>query len=238
MHGGENMIPKILHQSSKYFTWEERRLAARAKALMPEWKYHFWSDKDNLTLVEQLRPCNVEEYLKLPTGASRIDVTRYLYMYQYGGVYFDTDFRFRKPISEDLLSHECVLGVEEEHAPELDGGRKIGNAFIGSRPGLALWTDLVDSIFARFRKGKRLDDTIFLSGPYALTTFLRNHKQYERIVTFLPPHVLYPTRTKFYLTAARNPETIGVHLMWGSWRPMSLPHKFKNRVRRILSGGL
>jgi glycosyl transferase-like sugar-binding protein len=232
------MIPKILHQSSKYFTWEERRLAARARALMPEWQYHFWSDEDNLALVEQLRPCNRDEYLKFPTGASRVDVARYLYMYQYGGIYFDTDFRFRKPITQDLLSHECILGVEEENAPELGGGRKIGNAFIGSRPGLALWMDLVESIFACFRKGKRLDDSIFLSGPYALTTFLGHHNQYEKIVTLLPPHAVYPTRTKFYLTAARNPETIGVHLMWGSWRPMSLPHKFKNRVRRMLSAGL
>ena len=238
MYGGAKMIPKILHQSSKCLTWEERRITAKAKALMPEWKYNFWNDEDNLALVEQLCPCYVKEYLQLPTGASRIDVARYLYMYQYGGIYFDTDFRFRKPITDDLLSHKCIPGVEEEHAPELDGGPKVGNAFIGSQPGLTLWMDLVDSIFACFRKGERLDDTIFLSGPYALTIFLRNHHEYEKIVTLLPPHALYPTRTNFYLTAARNPETIGVHLMWGSWRPMSLPHKLKNRIRRILSAGL
>src|SRR5690348_2487363 len=216
MYGGANMIPKILHQSSKYFTWEERRLSARAKALMPEWKYHFWSDEDNLAMVEQLRPYNVEEYLKLPTGASRLDVARYLYMYQYGGIYFDTDFRFRKPITEDLLSHECILGVEEEDAPELGGGPKLGNAFIGSEPGLALWTELVGAIFTCFRKGG-ISYAWQLSGPYALTAFLRDHNHYSEIVTILPRGVLYPKLTNFNLTGARDPETIGVHLCWSSW---------------------
>jgi hypothetical protein len=156
-------------------------------------------------------------------------------MYEYGGIYFDTDFRFRQPISEELLSYKCILGVEEEDASWLGGGAQFGNAFIGSERGLALWTELVDYIFMRFRKGERLDDTLFLSGPVALTTFLRDHNQYQKFVTILPRSVLYPRRTKFYLTANHNPETIGVHLMWGSWRAMSRPHRLKNRVRRILS---
>jgi hypothetical protein len=156
-------------------------------------------------------------------------------MYEYGGIYFDTDFRFRKAIGEDLLSHKCILGVEEENPSWEGGGALIGNAFIGSERGLVLWTELVDYIFTRFRKGERLDNAVFLSGPVALTTFLRDHNQYQKFVTILPRNVLYPRRTKFYLTASNNPETIGVHLMWGSWRGMSRPHRLKNRVRRILS---
>jgi len=232
------MIPKILHQSSKYFTWEERKLAGKARALMPEWEYRLWMDEDNLALVEQLRPADVEEYLKFPNGAARLDIARYLYMYQYGGIYFDTDFRFCQPVNEDLLSNQCILGIEEEDAPELGGGPKFGNAFIASQRGLALWTELVDSIFTRFRKGEHCDDGWYLSGPYALNTFLRNHKRYGEIVTKLPRNVLYPRRTKFYLTATRSPETIGVHLMWGSWRHMSPVHRVKNRTRRILSAVL
>jgi mannosyltransferase OCH1-like enzyme len=205
---------------------------------MPEWEYHPWGDEDNLRLVERLFPNDINEYMDFPNGAIRADIARYLYMYQYGGLYFDTDFRFFSPIGENLLSRLCILGIEDEEMPELGGGPKLGNAFIGSQPGLGLWTELVHSIFTRFRKGGVNSYAWQLSGPYALTAFLRNHSQYREIVTILPRHVLYPKLTKFNLTGARNPETIGVHLCWSSWRDMSLPHKFKNRTRRILSAAL
>ena len=229
------MIPKIFHQSSKDFTWEERRLTGKARALMPEWDYHLWTDEDNLTLVEQLRPDDVNEYLKFPNGAARLDIARYLYMYHYGGIYFDTDFRFYQPIDDVLLSHQCLLGVEEEDAPELGGGPKLGNAFIGSQRGLPLWTELIDSIFARFRRGEHCNDGWYLSGPYALNTFLRNYRQHREIVTILPRYLLYPKLVKLNLVGARCPETIGVHLIWNSWVDKSLPRKVKNKVRRVVS---
>jgi hypothetical protein len=228
------VIPKILHQSSKSFTWEERRLARRAQALMPEWQYHPWTDEDNLALVEKIFPKYVKKYANFPDGGCKADIARYLYMYQYGGVYFDTDFRFFQPINEDLLLHLCILGVEVEDSPEFGGGPKLGNAFIGSQPGLALWPEFVDSIFMRFRKGEVYHNG-YLSGPQALTTFLRNHKQYGEMVTILPPNVLYPKLIKFNLTGVRDAATIGVHLCWASWLYMSLPHKVKNRTRRVLS---
>ena len=231
------MIPKILHQSSKYFTWEERRLAKRAQVLMPEWDYRPWRDEDNLALVKQICPSNINEYMQFPSGVIRSDVARYLYMYRHGGIYFDTDFRFFLPINEDLLSRVCILGIEDENMPELGGGPKLGNAFIGSQPGLPLWSELVDSIFARFRKGE-ISYAWQLSGPYALTAFFRSHRRYGEIVTILPRNVLYPKLIKFNLTGARDPDTIGVHLCWSSWRDMSVPHKFKNRTRRILSAAL
>ena len=228
------MIPKIFHQSSKYFTWAERRLARRAQALMPEWTYHAWTDEDNLALVEKIFPGNVKDYVRFPHGGSKVDIARYLYMYEYGGIYFDTDFRFFRAINEDLLSHQCILGVENEDDPNVGGGPKLGNSFIGSTPGLALWTELVDSIFTRFRKGGIHPDAVFLSGPHTLTAFLRSHKQYENTVTTLPRNMLYPPLIKFNLTGVRDPETIGVHLCWSTWRDRSLPVKVRNGTRRVL----
>ena len=235
------MIPKILHQCKasphKYYTWEERRLAKVAQALMPEWKYNAWMDEDNIALVSQIFPRYVQNYLDFPNGGSKTDVARYLYMYQYGGIYFDTDYRFFKSINKTLLSSCCILAVELEDFRAFPGLEYplLGNAFIGSRPGLALWTELVDSIFTRFRKGDIPPDAVHWSGPLALTEFLRMRKQYEQLVTILPSKVVYPRRIRFNLTGARNGDTIGVHLCWSSWRNMSLPHKVKNRTRRILS---
>jgi mannosyltransferase OCH1-like enzyme len=201
---------------------------------MPEWTYHAWTDEDNLALVEKIYPSNVKDYVRFPHGGSKVDIARYLYMYEYGGIYFDTDFRFFRAINEDLLSHQCILGVENEDDPNVGGGPKLGNSFIGSTPGLALWTELVDSIFTRFRKGGIHPDAVFLSGPHTLTAFLRSHKQYENTVTTLPRNMLYPPLIKFNLTGVRDPETIGVHLCWSTWRDRSLPVKVRNGTRRVL----
>jgi len=205
---------------------------------MPDWMYHRWTDEDNLALIERMFPNYAKEYSEMSNGALKTDIARYLYIYAYGGIYFDTDFLFFQPVNEDLLSNFCILGVEAEDMPELGGGPKLGNAFIGSQPGLALWTELVDSIFRRFRKDEAYPYAWQLSGPYALTAFLRNHIQYGAIVTILPRNLLYPKLTNFNLTGAREPGTIGVHLCWSSWRDMSLPHRVKNRARRILSAAL
>lgn len=202
---------------------------------MPGWQYYAWRDEDNQALVRQVCARGIDDYIKLPSGVMKSDVARYLYMYRYGGIYFDTDFRFFQPISDELLSHKCILGVEEEEAAEFGGGPKIGNAFIGSEPGLAFWLELVDSILTNFRRGEKDPYAWHLSGPYALTVFLRDHESYGKMVTIVPRDILYPKLKSFNLTGARRPETIGVHLCWSSWRDMSLPHKIKNRVRRILS---
>ena len=111
---------------------------------MPEWDYRPWRDEDNLALVKQICPSNINEYMQFPSGVIRSDVARYLYMYRHGGIYFDTDFLFLLPINEDLLSRVCILGIEDENMPELGGGPKLG--MLSSVPnlvcpcGLNLWT--------------------------------------------------------------------------------------------------
>jgi hypothetical protein len=201
---------------------------------MPEWTYYAWTDEDNLALVDKIFPDNVKDYVNFPHGGSKVDIARYLYMYQYGGIYFDTDFRFIRAIREDLLSHFCILGVEEEDDPYVGGGPKLGNSFIGSTPGLTLWTEFVDNIFTRFRKGEIAPDAAYLSGPHALTAFLRSREDFNNIATILSRHVLYPPLTKFNLTGICGPETIGVHLCWSTWRGRSLPVRIRNGTRRIL----
>jgi mannosyltransferase OCH1-like enzyme len=224
------MIPKILHQSSKSLTWEERQLTRKAKTLMPDWDYRHWSDAANLSLLKETLPQHVEDYLKLPAPVIRVDVARCLYLYVHGGIYFDTDYRFFQAMRDGLLSHCCILGVEEDDNASVGGGPKLGNAFMGSEPGLPLWPAFVDSIFKRFET-----NVVHLSGPHALTKFLKANPEYAEKVRVLPQNVLYPEFTKTKLTAKRAPETIGVHLCWGSWRNKPLPQRVKNRARRILS---
>ena len=200
---------------------------------MPEWEYRVWDDQENLSLIENLFPKYVSDYLKFPAPVIRVDVARCLYMYKHGGLYFDTDYRFFQPIGDGLLSHSCILAIEEDDNASVGGGPKLGNAFIASEPGLPLWPAFVDSIFMNYRNGEK--EVVHLSGPHALTKFLKANKNYSGMVKILPRNVVYPEFARMKLSARRDAETIGVHLCWGSWRNKPLPQRVKNRARRILS---
>jgi hypothetical protein len=227
------MIPKILHQSSKELTWEEKQLSKNAREALPEWEYRFWHDDHNLERFRAHFPQYIDDYMRLPHPVARVDVVRCLYLYAHGGIYFDTDYKFFKPIPKSILTHTCILGIEEDNNASVGGGYKLGNAFMGSEAGFVLWPEFVESIFSRFRNGEK--NVLNLGGPHALTRFLKGRKDLEKLVTVLPQIILYPTFAGLKLTGKREPETIGVHLCWGSWRNKPLPQRVKNRARRILS---
>lgn len=227
------MIPKILHQCSKSYVWEERRLARRARELMPDFEYHAWTDESNLQLVKDAAPQFLQDYLSIPAGVIRVDIARCLYMYVYGGIYFDTDYVFYKPLDERFLANYCVLAIEEEDCKSIGGNPKLGNAFMASAPGFDMWLKFVDTIFAKHRAGET--DIVFLSGPHALTLFLQDHPEYRQQITIMPGHIIYPEFTRTKLSAKKTTQTIGAHLCWGSWRGKSLVQYLRSRLRRWIS---
>lgn len=226
------MIPKILHQCSKAYVWEERRLAQRAQSLMPNYEYRAWNDDSNLELVKQIIPQHTQAYLDLPAGVIRVDIARCLYMYAFGGIYFDTDYVFYKPLDAEFHAQKCILAVEEETCASV-GGQKLGNAFMASEPGFAMWLAFIDDIFVRAQAGET--KIVMLSGPHGLTLFLKSHPEYMGEITMLPGHVIYPQFAMAKITAKRTKETIGAHLCWGSWRGKPFIQSVRNRMRRWVS---
>ena len=232
------MIPKILYQTARSLTWEERALAKNARALMPDWTYFVWNDEDNAELVREVLPQYLDDYCNLPANVTRADVARCLYMFVHGGVYIDTDYRFFTALPDKLRANRCVLGIESPMF-ERDGtdgvgeGYKIGNAVLASEPALDLWPAFLKGVFTRFREGERR--ILYLAGPHALSIFLKNHPEYERAVTLLQAHVLYPEFRLWNVTAARERDTIGAHLCWGTWRDKSPIQRARNKSRRMLS---
>lgn len=227
------MIPKILHQCSKSYVWEERKLTRRARELMPDFLYHAWTDESNLQLVKENIPQYLDEFSKMPHGVIRVDIARCLYMHVYGGIYFDTDYVFYKPLDEFFLAKKCVLAVEEINCKSTGGGYKLGNAFIASEPGFPLWMKFIDSIFSRYRAGET--NILFLSGPHSLTVFLQGNPDLNQDITILPSHIIYPEFAMAKLTAKRDFDTIGAHLCWGSWRGKPPIQYLRSRLRRWIS---
>lgn len=156
-------IPRILHQ-----TWKSRTIGATKVKyvrswidLNPDWHYKLWTDKDNRLLVASRFPQYLDLYDSYPQDIMRADIIRYLILYEFGGVYADTDFEALRPL-DDLLNEtstwngredifktsssrtvrhmSCILGQEPyEHAWGLYRTKHlICNAIMLSCPGYVL----------------------------------------------------------------------------------------------------
>jgi hypothetical protein len=186
---------------------------------MPGWEYRLWEDGDTEMLVRQQFPQYLSSFQSIRRGVVKADIARYMYMYVYGGYYFDTDYKMFKEIDGDMLNHSCVLPVSR-----LENGLFIlGNAVLGSTPGYRLWAEFLDNIFAEGRCGKGLDtlaesEVIKTTGPDALTRFFRERQtKYEGV--YLPPRAYFhPAISCRGLVIDKTSETLGAHLCWGSWR--------------------
>lgn len=169
--------------------------------------------------------------------------TKYcLYLYKHGGVYFDTDFRFFKPLDDEFRSNDCVLGIEtlffidENNRVERSIKYKVGNAFMGSVPGFELWTLFLEDTFKRFKEGELR--VLYLAGPHALSIFLSANLELDKKVTIMAGEVFYPDFRLGKITSVRGKNTVGVHLCWGGWRDKPLVQQIRNRGRRLISAAL
>lgn len=227
------MIPKIIHHTSGTNSWEERRVIGQAKKIMPDFEFKFWSDQANADLIDHFFPQYVDAYHALPSGIVRTDVARCVYMYAYGGIYADTDYRFIRPLNSAFLSNRCVLGIEERHNKTIGGGDKIGNAFLASEAGFNLWPEFIESIFYRAKQGE--ERIVFIGGPHALSLFLKERNDLRAQITLMPPEAIYPSFRMAKLKTYRDETTIGAHLCWGSWRDKGTLQGIKSRARRLIS---
>jgi mannosyltransferase OCH1-like enzyme len=202
---------------------------------MPDWDYRFWTDADRRLLVGEFLPEFASLYEAISPGVIKADIGRCLFLHKHGGVYFDTDYRFFKPIAEAFRQHRCVMGVEISRNPSTAGMDTLGNAFLAAEPGLPFWLPFVRAVFSRYAQGER--QVVYLSGPHALTLFLARHLDWRALVSVRPAAEIYPPFRWAKLTTVRSAETIGSHLCWGSWRQKSALQRLRNRAR-ILGSAL
>ena len=225
-------IPRIVHHTSGRLTWEEQHLIERTRKMLPDFEFRFWTDADNEALVETLMPEFIDDYRNIRAGVVKADICRCLYLFQFGGIYCDTDYKFYRRPDDSFFTHRCVLGIEEEHNESV-AGPKLGNAFMASAPGWDFWLDYVRHVFSNIRGG--ITFTVSVGGPHALTRFVMGHERYRKEVTLLPAIVLFPKLRFLNLLSERTPETVGVHLCWGGWRNKPVKEQIRNRLRRWLT---
>lgn len=232
------MIPKIIHQTARtnQISWEERKLIKRLKEKLYDWEYMFHDDVDNERLIKEYFPQYLERYNAIHKGVAKADIARLVFLYVYGGFYFDTDYKVLKMIPSWMLSKKQLL-MESRNSQE---EYKLGNAILASEPRGAFYRDFIEHIFNQQEIANLKENRIeFVTGPEALTDFYLNNKAlYKDEITIIPRTYFNPPILKHGLIIKKTAQTIGIHYCWGSWRSGSLVKRvyifLKRKIQAIL----
>lgn len=214
------MIPPVFHQiwvGPDPLPAEFAAYAQTWRDLHPGWEYRLWTD-DNLPAMANRHLFDDAAELTPPLFVHQFkaDVLRYEILWNFGGVYIDTDF-------ECLANIEHLLvGVEAFAAWELQG-TWVNNAIMGAEPGHPFLARAIAGLpaAAEHHKGQRPNESV---GPQYLTPLYRMHPE---DLTVFGQHLFYP-----YLHSDIG--TPKEHL--GRERAVAV-HHWNNRRRRLAQRG-
>lgn len=226
-----HMIPNIIH----YFWLGDKELPKEAqeyidgwRQLMPEVELRYWNN-DNIPkhLVYVNYALAHGEY------ANAVDFLRLYVLYQYGGVYLDTDVEMVRSFAP-LLQKKFFIGRQSEQ----DGSISVNNAVIGSHANEPFLLDCMLHHLAYFTGV----ETANFSGPLLVTSRLKyaKLKGLGGDLTILPERYFYPFGWHESFTPdCVTPETYAIHHWSKSWikeqkqRPDSRLKAQLKRVKRM-----
>lgn len=231
------MIPKIIH----YCWFGNGEMPALAKKCIESWR-KFFPDYE-------IREWNESNYdvRKIPYISEAYDAKKYAFvsdfarfdiLYQYGGIYFDTDVEVIRSF-DDILVNGSFMGCEQ------DGGNKSENAVnaglgIAAAPGLGIYKEIID--YYKTQSFLNADGSADLTTIVTrVTDILRQHGlKDESGIQMVDKIMIYPAEyfnpldsTTGKLTKTSN--THSIHWYSKSWLPKStqLRCKITNACRRV-----
>ncbi len=149
-----NRIPKIIHycwfgQKSK--PDDVKRYIATWRSVFPEYEIREWNESN---FSFQDAPIYVKEAYRVGKYAFVSDYVRIAVLYEYGGVYFDTDVEAIKNFDQYLEKYSLVLSFESEQL--------LAAAFIACEKG--------HPFLKEFKETYRKRHFIYPDGSYDLST--------------------------------------------------------------------
>lgn len=221
------MIPKTIH-----YCWFGRnplpKLAQKCikswKKYCPDYEIREWNE-DNFDIASA--PLYVRQAYEAKKWAFVTDYVRLFAMYNYGGIYMDTDVEVLRPIDK-FLSDKAFSGFESEKYTQ--------TGIMASEKGHLLikeFLDEYDSISFKNKDGSLNLETNVVKITRCLSQYglsLNNNEQTIRDMTFYPSDYFCP----FELSTGRlrlTPNTYTIHHFSGSWLSAE-DHKKVRAARR------
>ena len=223
---GQN-IPKIIH----YCWFGGKEKPSKVQKCIDSW-HKYLIDYKFMDWNESNFDINCNEYVKQAYENKKFayvsDYARINALYQYGGIYMDTDVIVYKSF-DDLLDNKCILGFEEENY--------IATSFMASIPKHDLIKEFIDRYDGiKFYNG---DNSLDLTtNVQRLTDILENrglirNNQYQQIgdISIYPQEYFSPYD---YGNCIRKntKNTYCEHLFLVSWLPWTT--KVKKAVKKII----
>lgn len=208
------MIPKIIHycwfgsspldKSSSFFI-------KRWKELLPEYDIIRWDEK-NFDIESN-------NYVKQAYAAKKwafvSDYVRLKVLYEYGGIYLDTDVELLKKF-DDLLENKCFFCSESKYS--------ICTAVIGAEKHSLFISELLEIYRNKvFKLGNSFNLTPnskivyeFLKSKYDYSTSINNISKFESVSIY--PSFYFSPISCYDLSNKINDKTIAIHRFSSSWK--------------------
>ena len=229
---GESYIPKILH-----FVWIGPPMPSRVKVAIESWRYFHpdyeikvW-DNESLSDLEWIDDNFRNGFLEATSYSEKSDYIRMQALYNYGGVYVDSDFICLKSF-DSILNRKISFFAGIEVPNKLENLNLVLNgALIASIPG----SEIIRNCFSKFKKPSEapgLGPNV-RTGPYVVSQVLENYMKINQSddVLILPCTYFYPTGTEWNLEKLSkkstdfkkfinsiSKEAMAVHLWAHSWK--------------------
>lgn len=219
-------IPKVVHQ-----IWLGSPVPKKFEKIMKTWmhwhgwEYKLWTESE----VAKITLINAEAYNKIKNFGAKSDILRYEILYQFGGLYVDTDFECFCPAFFDWAAeqYDFFSGIETmKGCPKLH----ICNALIASKPGHPLLEKMLQELQG-LKGNLSLGDIINATGPGFLTQqFLQYYDspdQDTQDIIFTPTYFYPISKAEFSLKKKEQDklirdETVALHYWSGEWLKGSL----------------
>jgi mannosyltransferase OCH1-like enzyme len=176
-------IPRNLHfmwldKTNDNFTGVPQKYAQNVsdwKRIHPTWQVYIWNNKAIKQLIHKQYP-EFEPFINnIKSTICKCDITRFLIVHAYGGVYVDLDFHCYKNL-DSLIDDKDILLFREpkEHEEKMKHGLLL-NGFFGGSMGHKFFLNWALVMRNTFKEPKTSIDVLQTTGPMGLYTFwLRN----------------------------------------------------------------
>lgn len=226
----KEIVPRTIHQiwlgskvPPKYDKWRKSWIQHN-----PDFNYILWDEKKIL----KIGLINEKQFIQTKNFAVKSDIARYEILYNFGGIYVDTDFEALKPIDLKFLTQSLVVGQLFDYRPT------IGNSIIISKSKSDVLKKVIHNL-PKYPGEMSPLEVLDYCGPYYLSNIIFKGKLLENVLA-LPSQYFYPW-PHYMLHSDKNPydwatqNTFAIHHWDVSWTKKSFLIKLFNKTKKLLS---